>query len=106
MGLDHLVPAREPLEKALKSGLTYAQMAQLFDMSINGVLMALKREKLYTARNDGKPKAQFALRFTLSDIEILGKLKIAYRTTNHSETIREAVRKAAVAAGVLKEERE
>lgn len=103
---NHHLPAREPLERAVKSGLTYQQMAQLFSVDDSAIVRALKRHGLFVARQQREPTAQFALRFKQSDIELLGKLKIIYGCVNHSETIRRAVRKAAVVAGVLKEERE
>lgn len=99
-------PSRSALEKAVKDGLTYRQMAKLFSMQPGSVMHALKREGLYVPGLRSVPNAKFVICLAEPDIDLLAKLRRKLTCHTNSETMRRALRKAAVVAGVLKEERE
>lgn len=96
---------RQLLIKALECDLTIPQMASMFGKSRQGIHWLLKREGLHKP-TPVYPYAVFSVRLTPRDIDAVVKLKVKYACKRNSETIRMAIRKAAVVAGVLKEERE
>lgn len=66
----------------------------------------LKREGLHVPGLRSVPNAKFVICLAEPDIELMASLRRKLNCRTNTETMRQALRKAAVVAGVLKEERE
>lgn len=92
--------SKKELEKLIKSGSSYQNIAQMYGVSVGSVTHALKREGLHIPARPTR-RALVTVRLVAEELKLLDELRKKYGATSKGQAIREAIGKAAIAAKLV-----